>query len=221
MSLLAPSLLSCDFLNLNQELIDLENAGITRLHYDVMDGHFVPNLTFGAGLLGQITKRTEIQIDVHLMVNNPSLFLHSFAENGAHSLFVHVENTPHLHKDIIFIKEHNVKAGVTLNPATSWEIIKPILPFIDKILFMTVNPGFGGQRAILEVFEKIKSFKKYIEHTNFKIEIIADGGINQETAQYAVNAGCDVIVVGSAFFKNKNYLENRLFYEGIMPYAMG
>ena len=97
------------------------------------------------------------------MVNNPSLFLHSFAENGAHSLFVHVENTPHLHKDIIFIKEHNVKAGVTLNPATSWEIIKPILPFIDKILFMTVNPGFGGQRAILEVFEKIKSFKKYIE----------------------------------------------------------
>lgn len=220
MPILAPSLLSCDFLNLGQELTSLEEAGITRLHYDVMDGHFVPNLTFGAGILGQITKKTPFEIDVHLMVNNPSIFVENFIQNGANSIFIHAENTLHLHKDITFIKENKVKAGISLNPATSWEIIKPMLPFIDKILFMSVNPGFAGQKAILEVFEKIKDFKKYIKEKNYKIEIIVDGGINRETAPYAVNVGCDVIVVGSAFFKNKNYLESRCFYEGIKPHVV-
>ncbi|MBP9752450.1 MAG: ribulose-phosphate 3-epimerase [Proteobacteria bacterium] len=202
MPIIAPSLLACDYLNFESEIEALNQSGVEYLHFDVMDGHFVPNLTFGAGLLSAIRKKTNLFLDVHLMVEDVFLFLNQFINAGANGIAIHIENTHHLHKAILEIKKHTIKAGVVLNPGTGLNVLDGILPFIDFVLFMSVNPGFGGQQFIPEVLHKVKTFKKHITQNNYPISISIDGGINRETAPLAVEAGCDTLIIGQAFFAN-------------------
>ena len=203
-------------MNLSKELKALEDSKIRRIHYDVMDGHFVPNLSFGPGILKQIADSSNLTVDVHLMVNNPTQFINSFIEAGASTISIHIENTTHIHKDITHIKKHNIKAGVVLNPGTAWQAIIPILPFIDHVLFMSVNPGFGGQKMIMEVLDKIKEFKNYLLSTSYKPEIAIDGGVNKENIKKVLETGCNVAIIGNDFFKEKNYKTALQNYESLL-----
>lgn len=221
MPVLSPSLLSCDFLNIENELEKLKNAGIQRLHYDVMDGHFVPNLTFGPDILKALKKKYSLAVDVHLMVQDVSRFIPMFLNADADLIAVHIENTNHIHKEISTIKDAHKKAGLVLNPATPWELCKPMMPFIDQILFMTVNPGFGGQKMISDVLNKVADFKKFRDDKGYHIEIAVDGGVNALNAQNVVNKGGEVLIVGSAFFDGSDYAKKRIFYEGLMVQDVG
>jgi ribulose-phosphate 3-epimerase len=217
MAVLLPSLLSCDFLNIQEELKNLESAGIKYLHCDVMDGHFVPNLTFGSAIFKQIKIKTSLKLDVHLMVNDVDRFIDDFIEAGADSISIHIENTIHLHKIIKHIKNKNVKAGIAINPGTSLVLLEEILPLLDFVLIMSVNPGFGGQKFIEESIEKIKKLKDMIQSKNLKTQIAVDGGINRETAPFVVAAGCDKLIVGSAFFGkgSANYRQEFNYYDSL------
>ncbi|WP_130860028.1 ribulose-phosphate 3-epimerase [Gracilibacillus phocaeensis] len=197
---IAPSILSADFSKLKEEVTDVVAAGADYIHVDVMDGHFVPNITFGPLVLEAIRPITDMTMDVHLMIENPDAYVKAFADAGADIITVHEETCPHLHRTIHLIKECGAKAGVVINPATPVEMIKPILHDIDLLLFMSVNPGFGGQVFIPEVLDKVKQAAKWRaeQHLSFEMEI--DGGINQYTAKQCVEAGIDVLVAGSAIF---------------------
>lgn len=198
---IAPSILSADFSKLGMEVSDVEQGGAEWLHIDVMDGHFVPNLTFGSLVVEAIAPHTKLPLDVHLMIENPDEYISSFAKAGAHVITVHAEACTHLHRTIRHIKELNVKAGVAINPATPVSAISEILEEIDLALVMTVNPGFGGQSFISSTLRKIKQLQAWkLEHPEHQFHIEVDGGITAETAPLVVKAGADVLVAGSAVF---------------------
>ncbi|MEH7246999.1 ribulose-phosphate 3-epimerase [Neobacillus niacini] len=202
---IAPSILSADFAKLGEEIVAVESAGADYIHIDVMDGHFVPNITIGPLIVEAIRPVTKLPLDVHLMIENPDLYIESFAKAGADYITVHVEACRHLHRTIHHIKSFGIKAGVVLNPATPVETIQHILADIDMVLLMSVNPGFGGQTFIPEVLPKIKKVKEMAEALGKDMEIEIDGGVNQETAKLCIEAGANVLVAGSAIYNQKDY----------------
>lgn len=197
---IAPSLLSANFAYLADEIKKVEAAGADLLHLDIMDGHFVPNLTFGPPVIAALRQVTKLPFDVHLMVTNPQELIEPFVKAGADILTVHAETAPHMHRLIQTIKASGVQAAVSLNPATSLTAIEEILSDLDMVLIMSVNPGFGGQQFIPESVNKIKRLRQMIESRNLKVDIEVDGGINKTTAQAVVEAGANVLVAGSAVY---------------------
>ena len=200
MALLAPSLLSADFVRLAEDIARVEAAGADWLHLDIMDGHFVPNLTFGPPIVAAIRKISKLPLDVHLMVTNPAALVEQFAEAGADYLTVHVETEPHLHRLVNRIRELGVKPAVTLNPATSVDLLDEILSEVDMVLVMSVNPGFGGQKFIPASLDKIRRLRQKLKRLDRQVLIEVDGGVNQATAPQLIEAGVDVLVAGSAVF---------------------
>lgn len=204
MTKIAPSILSANFAKLGEEIKEVELAGADYIHVDVMDGHFVPNITIGPLIVEAIKPVTNLPLDVHLMIENPDQYIRTFAKKGASIITVHQEACPHLHRTIQLIKDMNVKAGVVINPATPIEMIKEILPYVDLVLIMTVNPGFGGQSFIHEMIPKINAISELREQNNYHYEIEVDGGVNIETAKLCTDVGADVLVAGSAIFNQKD-----------------
>lgn len=198
---IAPSLLSADFSNLAQEVKDIESQGADVLHLDIMDGHYVPNLTFGAPIVKAIRKHTNLPFDVHLMVTNPEDYIKAFKDAGAQYITVHFESALHLHKQIQEIKSYGIKAGVALNPATPVSVLEDIAADLDMILIMSVNPGFGGQSFIPQALNKIKKARKLLDSVgNTEAIIEVDGGVNPKTAPQVIEAGATLLVAGSAVF---------------------
>jgi ribulose-phosphate 3-epimerase len=197
---IAPSILSADFSKLGEEIKAVEKAGADYIHIDVMDGHFVPNITLGPLVVQAIRPLTDLPFDVHLMIENPDQYIEAFANAGADIITVHVEAGPHLHRTIQLIKKMGVKAGVVLNPATPVDTIKHIIHDIDMVLLMTVNPGFGGQSFIKNVISKIKEVRDLVNENGLNVEIEVDGGVNPETAPFCIEAGANVLVAGSAIY---------------------
>lgn len=201
---IAPSILSADFARLGEEIKDVEAGGADYIHVDVMDGHYVPNITIGPLVVEAIRPITDLPLDVHLMIEQPDQYIEAFARAGANYITVHVEACTHLHRTIQLIKSYGVKAGVVLNPATPAEMVKPILEDVDMVLLMTVNPGFGGQKFISSVLPKITAIRQWADEKGQDLEIEVDGGVNEETAQLCVEAGANVLVAGSAVFNQKD-----------------
>jgi ribulose-phosphate 3-epimerase len=197
---IAPSILSADFSKLGEEILEVEKGGADYIHVDVMDGHFVPNITIGPLVVEAIRPLTKLPLDVHLMIENPDQYIESFANAGADYITVHVEACRHLHRTIQHIKSFGIKAGVVLNPATPVESIQHVIGEIDMVLLMSVNPGFGGQKFIPEVLPKIRNVKQMAEEKGLNIEIEIDGGVNAETAKLCIEAGANVLVAGSAIY---------------------
>ncbi|TAA70434.1 ribulose-phosphate 3-epimerase [Planococcus salinarum] len=197
---IAPSILAANFAKLGEEVAEVEKAGADWIHIDVMDGHFVPNISFGAVVMEAIRPLTKLPFDVHLMIENADRYVESFAKAGADYITVHVEANPHLHRTIQLIRSFGVKPGVVLNPHTPVEAILPILEDIDLVLFMTVNPGFGGQKFIESVLPKVEQLAAIIKEKGLDIDIEIDGGINEETIAACAKAGANVFVAGSAIY---------------------
>ena len=198
---ISPSILSADFSKLGSEIQNLEKSGADLIHIDVMDGHFVPNITIGPEVISKLRKYTTLPFDVHLMISPVDNFIKSFADAGANIITIHPEATTNLVNSIKKIKSYNKKAGVSLNPETSVDQVIPVLKLIDLVLIMSVNPGFGGQKFIKETLEKVKILRKEIDIKKIKTEIEIDGGINFENAKLAKNAGVDILVSGTTIFK--------------------
>ncbi|OJV64732.1 MAG: ribulose-phosphate 3-epimerase [Clostridiales bacterium 38-18] len=201
---IAPSILSADFSRLLDHVKEVEKAGVEYLHVDVMDGHFVPNISFGAPILNALKGKTSLFVDVHLMIETPDRYIEDFVKAGADLINVHVEACTHLHRTIQLIKSYSVKAAVTLNPATPLTVLDEILPELDMVLLMSVNPGFGGQSYIQSTTDKIKRLKQMITERNLQCEIEVDGGVNLNNVKEIVDAGADVIVAGSAIFNTED-----------------
>ena len=200
--IVAPSLLAADFSKLREEIQEVESYGAEYLHLDVMDGNFVPNISFGAPIISSIRKHSNLVFDVHLMVENPDRFIKDMVDAGADVITIHAEATKHLNRTIQLIKSYGKKVGVALNPSTPLDVIKYDLKDIDMVLIMTVNPGFGGQKFIEDMTEKIKELR----NINKDIDIQVDGGINAETAKKVKEAGANILVAGSYVFSG-NYKE--------------
>ena len=203
---IAPSILSADYAVLGKEVKALTAAGADMIHIDVMDGNYVPNLTFGAGLVKALRPYTDLPLDVHLMVNNPDKMIPWFAEAGADIITVHYETCQHLDKTLDSIHQYGIKAGVSLNPATPENCLEYVLDKLDHILVMTVNPGFGGQNFLENQLEKISRIKNMIASRTIEIEV--DGGINPMTASECVAAGADILVAGTSIFAGGDYQKN-------------
>jgi len=201
---IAPSILAADFAKLGEEVKEVEKAGAQLIHIDVMDGHFVPNISFGSIVLDAIRPLTDLPLDVHLMIENPDQYIEQFAKAGADYITVHVEACRHLHRTIQLIRSFGVKPGVVLNPHTPIESIQHILEDIDMVLFMTVNPGFGGQKFIHSVVPKIEALAAIIKERNLDIAIEIDGGINAETIVPCAKAGATIFVAGSAIYSKED-----------------
>ncbi|WP_215493046.1 ribulose-phosphate 3-epimerase [Fenollaria sporofastidiosus] len=205
---IAPSLLSANFYNLKDDLERLKNEGIKYLHLDVMDGNFVPNISFGLPIIKSVRKNTDFILDCHLMIEKPERYLEDFKNAGADILTVHQESTIHLQRTLNEIRRLGMKAGVSLNPSTSEETLKYVMDDLDLILIMSVNPGFGGQSYIKAVDEKIKRVKKMIVESGKDIMLEVDGGVNKDNIKYLESLGVDLFVAGSAAFKNSEIEKN-------------
>jgi ribulose-phosphate 3-epimerase len=197
---LAPSILSADFARLGEEIRLVEHAGAHLLHVDVMDGHFVPNITIGPGVVKAIKKVTKLPLDVHLMVADPDKYIPAFADAGAAMITVHAEATVHLDRTLNFIRAHNVGVGVSINPATPVSTVENVLGLADMLLIMSVNPGFGGQKFISYAVDKIRLARQMIDQRKARCVIEVDGGIDTDTLPDVVRAGAEVLVAGSAIF---------------------
>ncbi|MBX3326026.1 MAG: ribulose-phosphate 3-epimerase [Nitrospira sp.] len=202
---IAPSILSADFARLAEEIAAVEQAGADLLHVDVMDGHFVPNLTVGPPIVESLRKVTKLPLDVHLMITNADAFIPDFVDAGADYLTVHVEACPHLHRTIQSIKERGIKAGVTLNPATPISFLQDIIGDVDLVLIMSVNPGFGGQKFIPSVLKKIADARGMLDRINSHALLEVDGGVKVDNTREIVAAGATTLVAGSAIFSQRDY----------------
>lgn len=201
---LCPSILSADFLNLGEEINLVESAGADIIHCDIMDGHFVPNISFGPEIVAAVNKITDLPLDVHLMIDNPENFIEKFAIAGADMISVHYENNYHLDRLISQIKSSKCKAGVVINPATPVNVLSEVLSKVDYVLIMSVNPGFGGQKFISESLQKVKQLKDILDEKKLEVKIQIDGGINLKNIQHVRDAGVDMFVAGASIFKASN-----------------
>lgn len=205
MGIIAPSILSADFTQLGKELKTIEDAGADWVHIDVMDGRFVPNITYGPIVVDACKRACDLVLDVHLMIEDPDLIIPAFAKAGADYISVHAESAIHLHRSIQLIKSFNAKAGVAINPATDLSAVQWVVKEIDFVLIMSVNPGFGGQKFITESIDKIKQLSQMIKDQDASAIIQVDGGINKETIQSVSKAGATSFVAGSAIFNTEDY----------------
>ena len=200
---LAPSILAADFARLGEQVAEAEKAGANRIHVDVMDGHFVPNLSMGAPVVQSLRRVTSLPLETHLMITNPDLFLEEFVAAGSDSFLVHWEGNCNLDRTVRRIKELGKRAGVVINPATPAAVLEEILPEVDQVLVMTVNPGFGHQHFLRSTLPKIERVRQMVERMKLSCEVEVDGGVDEETAPLAADAGADVLVAGSSIFGNK------------------
>jgi ribulose-phosphate 3-epimerase len=213
--MIAPSILSADFGSLAADVKAVEKAGADLIHVDVMDGHFVPNMTIGPLVVEAVKKATKLPLDVHLMIEDPDKYIYNFAQAGADILAVHLEASTHLHRSIQLIREagssmkpkKKIAAAVSINPATPVSTLEDILPDLDMVLIMTVNPGFGAQKFIPECLKKIRKLRRMIEERKLKVAIEVDGGVKVENAKEIFQAGADVFVAGNTIFNSENYKE--------------
>lgn len=216
MGKIAPSILSADFTRLDEEVKSVEQAGADYIHIDVMDGHFVPNITIGPMIVQAVRRLTDLPLDVHLMISNPDAFIEAFVKAGADMITVHVEAVNHLHRSIQYISNAGARPAVSLNPASPLQWIEYVLDDLGMVLLMTVNPGFGGQAFIPQVIPKIERLREIIDKRGLNIELEVDGGIGLRTIGAVSSAGANVFVAGSAIFHSKDYAETiRLMREGM------
>jgi ribulose-phosphate 3-epimerase len=204
---IAPSILAADFDRLGEELRAIEAAGADWVHVDVMDGHFVPNITIGPPVVEAVKRSTNLPLDVHLMIEQPERYIEAFANAGADTIGVHVETCPHLHRTVAQIRENGARACVVLNPSTPASSIEPVMGDIDQVLVMTVNPGFGGQRFIYSMLPKIETIRGWIDERDLAVDLEVDGGVSNETILAAAAAGANVFVAGTAVFGTDDYRE--------------
>lgn len=205
MKKISPSILSADFTKLTKEIKAVEDAKADYIHIDVMDGHFVPNITVGPFIVEAVRKISRLPLDVHLMIENPDKFIPDFAKAGSDIITIHAEATRHLHRTIQYIKEQGIRAGVSLNPTTPLHMLDHIMGDVDLVLIMTVNPGFSGQNFISSCLPKIERLRRMLDEGNYKAELEVDGGIKISNINAAAKAGADVFVAGSAIFGSENY----------------
>lgn len=204
MKLLAPSILSADFWRLGEQIQACVDGGADIIHFDVMDGHFVPNITFGPVLLESIRKHCPLPLDAHLMIENPDRYIPDFIYAGADMISVHIENTPHIHRTIELIKSKGAKAGVVINPGTPLNSLEEILYHVDFVLLMSVNPGFGGQKFIERSLIRLRKLRSMVDSINPRVLIEVDGGIKEENIVEVAEAGADILVIGSGLFGAKD-----------------
>jgi ribulose-phosphate 3-epimerase len=207
---LAPSILAADFVRLGQQVSEAERSGADRIHVDVMDGHFVPNLSMGAPIIQSLRRVTRLRLETHLMISDPDFFFEEFVAAGSDSFLVHWEGNNNLHRTVHRIKELGKLAGVAINPATPATVLEEILPDVDLVLVMTVNPGFGHQHFIHSTLPKIRRVRRLIDQMKLSCELEVDGGIDEETGPLAAEAGADVFVAGSSIFGNKLGIESAM-----------
>ena len=207
---ISPSILSCDFSEIGSEIEKLNNSGADLIHIDVMDGHFVPNLTFGPPVISKIRKCSKLPFDVHLMISPVEKYIQDYANAGADIITFHPEATDNIQRTIDVIKSCGKRVGISLNPETPSAVIKNYLKEIDLILIMSVNPGFAGQKFMPEVLEKVKFFRSKIKNENLNIDIEIDGGIDFETAPLAIKAGANILVSGTTIFKGENNISENI-----------
>ncbi len=203
--LIAPSILSADFARLGEEIRAVEEAGADWIHVDVMDGHFVPNLTIGPVVVEAVRAATRLPLDVHLMIESPDAYIDAYAAAGADRIAVHVEACPHLHRTLAHAREAGARAAIALNPATSAEAIEPVLGDVDQVVVMTVNPGFGAQKFIESVLPKISQIRRWIDERELAVELEVDGGVGPGTIGRVARAGANAFVAGSAIFRKPDY----------------
>ena len=207
---IAPSILSADFGRLGEQVVEAEEAGADYIHVDVMDGHFVPNITIGIPVVASLRKWTKLPLDVHLMIEAPERHVKGFADAGADIITVHLEASPRIHRTVNLIKGSGVKAGVSLNPGTSVELLREVISAVDLVLVMTVNPGFGGQAFIANTLDKIARLRAELDNRMLNTELEVDGGINSKTASQVVKAGARVLVAGAAIFNGGQTIEEAI-----------